>query len=444
MGQQQTPQKRQRHVDPFHPASFDPYDAPRSASKTPIHERTCVGPTPQKDGIVLGLFDLLSPRLKGVRTPSKHGARALKPLAFNTCETASRRQLDEPQYAGCGMDGAENGQIKSPKSFARDLVDPGLVTPSARHTLDSPTKHTPNSVQHRRESNSFTEETPAFLKRESRFRWIAARSSTTNENTTFDSDPVLWTPVKPRVRPMPTIKSLSALVKGLQKIEDQKLDDDMEMLREIETGGISNVIQPPAERVLVSDSQAIDMPSVADNQQSHSDDKPETTPLDGKPLKVWKKKGQKRTTRKVDIKPSRTAWKPDPVWKGESESEASGEEVDGVVETQCTTLITKKESTVSEDITAQDNELGDYQGSDLGKGDAKRERELNKSLKGGSYTETKCRTNARAKPIDGKGGKQNSGSKKKISATAHPNFRALKIKNKNSKGRGRGRFGRRR
>lgn len=70
----QTPQKRTKHTHHHHRPSggplpsevLDEYDPPHSARKSPVLLlRTSIGPTPQKDGKVLGLFDFLSPASSG-------------------------------------------------------------------------------------------------------------------------------------------------------------------------------------------------------------------------------------------------------------------------------------------------------------------------------------------------------------------------------------------
>lgn len=137
---------------------------------------------------------------------------------------------------------------------------------------------------------------------------------------------------------------------------------------------------------------------------------------DGKPLKVWKKKGQKRTTRRVLMKPNTAKWRPEPAWKV---GQASGDEVDGVAETQ---TVSAERSTDWKEHGRDSDEYEDIEGghgaTEAGNG---RKEALHKDL-----------------------GKKEKKARKKISATAHANFRALKIKNKQSKGKKGGKFGRKR
>ena len=208
-------------------------------------------------------------------------------------------------------------------------------------------------------------------------------------------------------------KGLSALVKGLRDMEDEKLDEELEMLREMEDqSGPSSKISPP--QVLVDDSQRPDMPLGPDGgleSEDEEDIEKEGQGRNGKPLKIWKKKGQKRTTRRVLMKPNVAKWKPEPAWKGEAESEE--EDKQAVVEQKHTT-------------TQRPNE--DYED------DQDSEEDASEAQSGRKKKKKKADEN-----------KQGFVAKvRKISATAHANFRALKIKNKQSKGKRGARFGRRR
>jgi len=202
-------------------------------------------------------------------------------------------------------------------------------------------------------------------------------------------------------------RGLSALVKGLREMEEARLDEELDMLREMEDGdAISTKTQQP--KVMVNDSQRPDMPLGPDGNVESEDDTGayEAKRRDGKSLKVWKKKGQKRTTRRVTMRPNAAKWKPEPGWQG---GRGSGDEVEDAL---------VKESQVSKQGAS-----GDELGSEAGIEHAKQKIgkiEGKKEGKEGSVTKVK----------------------KKISATAHANFRALKIKNKQSKGKRGGKFGR--
>jgi len=397
-----TPGKRPKTAHNLHPSAIDPYDPPVSAHHSPITHRTSIGPTPQKDGMVLGLFDNLSSGSRS-KTPSKR--RSLMAVTDNVEATPSKRpspQTGDDQQVSTGK-----RHRKSPLSTSK-LPNPNTyLTPSASRILNS--KSTPSS----RGGVSILrfDETPNFLRRDSQ------RALTGKENTGVDED-ISWSPVTARHLPKSYAgKGLSALVKGLRDMEEERLDEDLDMLREMEDGdGPTNKGQQ--QRLLVNDSQAADLPLGPDGGLESEDDQEYTDEgkgRDGKPLKVWKKKGQKRTTKKVVMKPNTGKWKPEPAWKGENESE---DEEAGP--------------------TVQDTQILIQQTGDGGHqtGDEKHAREA--CIKGEANL-----TNGSKERGERKQGFATK-IKKKISATAHANFRALKIKNKQSKGKQGGRFGRKR
>ena len=387
-----TPNKRSKSTHVLPAPILDAYDPPTSTYLSPTAHRTSIGPTPQKDGQVLGIFDRLSTDPKS-RTPSERNPQRLGAGAIQA--TPSKRPLD-------GHVGLEPGSgiHKSPLGASTHFQLNTFLTPSANRILNSKTPSR-NSV-----SKLLFEETPAFLRRDSQ------RAFPGKENDGLEDD-ISWSPVAMRKPPRPAGKGLSALVKGLRDMEDEKLDEELEMLREMEGqfGPSSNISHP---KVLVDDSQRPDMPLGPDGgleSEDEEDVEKEGQGRNGKPLKIWKKKGQKRTTRRVLMKPNVAKWKPEPAWKGEAESEE--EDKQAVVEqTQIT--------------TQRPNE--DYE-DELDNGEDANEAE-------GGKKKTK-------KKVDGN--KPGFVAKvRKISATAHANFRALKIKNKQSKGKRGARFGRRR
>lgn len=209
-------------------------------------------------------------------------------------------------------------------------------------------------------------------------------------------------------------RGLSALVKGLRDMEDEQFDEEMDVLREMEGGGAPSV-KVAKPKILVNDSQAPDMllgPDGGGGSEDSDDFENDGNGRDGKPSKVWKKKGQKRTTRRVLMKPVTAKWKPEPEWKGERNEE---DEEAVVEETQVTRQKQKgDQDEYEEDEVHIDDEV-----------------EEPKEQKGEAGEKSEGKKEGLATKI------------KKISATAHANFRALKIKNKQSKGKRGGRFGRR-
>ena len=282
------------------------------------------------------------------------------------------------------------------------------------------------------------DDTPEFLRRDSQ-RLFPPRPplQTVGENgEEKELGDLLASPIAVRLPPRPLIgRGLSALVKGLRKMEEDQADEDLDMLREMEAeeeAGTTITTATKKQKTLVLDSQVVapnpttetELPLGADGdngESSEEDDEGAKEGLgrDGKPLKVWKKKGQKRTTRKVNIKPNTAKWKPEPEWKAGKDAE--DEEAD--LESQV------PETQLRPQGTANDAENGD-EVSCLGE----------ESDDGGEKRKKKISIAAKDKMASrGKEAKK----PKKVAATAHANFRALKIKNKNSKAK-KGRFGGRR
>ena len=262
--------------------------------------------------------------------------------------------------------------------------------------------------------------------------------------------------MKVRIRPKPAGKGLSALVRGLREMEDERLDEEMELLREMEaeSGPAAKITAAPAPTgqkrqpanaagLFGTDRQAADMPLGPDgnNHYSESDgDELEGKGRDGKPLRVWKKRGQKRSTRLVVMKPSRAKWQPEPKWRRGQDHDDEEEEV--VLETQLGSIIPLEEG--DQDDLLDPKERGDKEHSTDFEAEHPSSEEETKN-KGGKNGKNKKSNQAAKKEVTGAtsavakdGGKK----RKKVAATANPNFRALKIRNKSSRANGGRRFGR--
>ena len=287
-----------------------------------------------------------------------------------------------------------------PLSNTKSKLFHSLRTPSTRHVTDF---FTPTS-QYTVPKLCF-DDTPAFLKRDSQ------RADVEKENVMGGVEEVSWSPVAMRKLPKAAGRGLSALVRGLREMEDEGLDEELDLLREMEGGGAPrNQLDQP--KILAHDNQRPEMPlgpaGGLDSDEDDVDYIDDRNGKDGKPLKVWKKKGQKRTTRRVLMKPSTAKWKPEPAWNGDDE--------DGVAERQVS-------------------------GAD---------RSTDHGCNGDGYEDVEQSQGKMAAGYDGRHGSDDDlekiaeGRKKKISATAHANFRALKIKSKQSKGKMGGKFKRKR
>lgn len=254
-------------------------------------------------------------------------------------------------------------------------------------------------------------------------------SQTSYDQTTDENGVIIsFSPVAIRLPPKPVGQTLSALVRNLRSLEDEKLDDELNLLHELEAddtgGGIDTDARtyihtaPKRPKLLVRDSQ-IEMPLGADGEGTVSEDEEvvkEGLGRDGKPPKIWKKKGQKRSTRRVNLKPNTGKWKPEKEWTAGVETQEDNANNEDkrvhVVETQNLSVGSEKDS--------QDRTGDDVEGENP-----------KPQMTGGDHGPSKETVKKAKKP-------------KKISATAHANFRTLNIKNKQSKGKRGGRFGRRR
>ena len=199
-------------------------------------------------------------------------------------------------------------------------------------------------------------------------------------------------------------------------MEEDALDEELNVLREVESERASRK-HSDEPRNLVNECQRPDMPLGPDHGLESAEDGVgafnDGERKNGKSLKAWKKKGQKRTTRRVLMKPNTAKWEPEPAWKID---EANGDEGDHLAEAQ---TIHADRST---DYGCHGCECEDIEG---GRGAAAANDK--KHVFGNGTTHVKDLAKR---------------AKNKISVKAHANFRALKIKNKRSKMKKGSRLGR--
>ncbi|KAL9131901.1 MAG: hypothetical protein Q9217_000261 [Psora testacea] len=399
----ETPRKRQKQLQSFPPSAVDPYDPPISPLLSPNRQRKCIGPTPQKDGHVLGLFDGMS-STSASKTPTKR--EALETVTANVQATPSKKSIQGP---GPAVKGSQN----APVSNSEPDILPVKLTPSMQRIIRSCTPGSRGSMSKLR-----FDDTPAFLRRDSQ-RTFAPKTDSVTEGGSIS-----WSPIAVRRLPQPGGRSLSEIVKGLRAIEDEQLDEELSLLREMEDGSAAIDKIPSRPKLLMKDTQRFDMPLGPDGRLDVGVEAEEQAiegegrGRDGKPLKVWRKKGQKRTTRRVNMKPNTAKWKPEPKWEFRDcqEEYNSG----NLVETQ----------------------TGDAGSRALENGAADADEEFDTQVTAGQRDVTRKSLENRQKP-DQQRNQKNGGllmkAKKKISATAHANFRALKIKNKHCKSKQSGR-----
>jgi hypothetical protein len=368
---------------------------------TPACVRFALGPTPQKDGEVLGIFDALPtgtpskstdvpaavPQLSISATPSKHAASSSDPTLSRTPQSSGKRF-----YLG--------GFVGTPLKRKREDDD---CTPSTAKRLFA---------------------TPSFLRRTAP---LARIDEDANEGGT----------TAPPFKKRGLVRSLSTIIQGLRKQEEQMMDDEWEIMRELEEEEeeSGNSGKGKATDVLVEDSEGVEMPLGPDQSVNLSEDEADLDPgsldANGNPRKVWKKKGQKRQTKRVKMRP--VVHKPKKVTTEELPAE---DDVESQVVEETQDLGSKSMPRGEE---ATDTEPGDLEergnGSDY-EHEAQQPATERQSKKPKKRKAVQLKTQEDADKKDRK--------PKKVNALAHTNFRKLKIKNKNSKANGRGgRFGRR-
>ena len=364
-----------------------------------------IGPTPQRDGIVLGLFDLLP-----LETPSKT-RHALIDVELNTLQTPSKNP--GKAESDISLESRARGE-KTPLSAGKRFLLDSIVTPQKRKLG---TEGTPTSVL-----KGFS--TPSFLRRDN----YIAKIDETDETT---PRPIPW-------KRKGLGRSLSAIIQAKKQEEEARFDEEEEIMRELEmeAEGLSVPKKPRISDALVKDSQTA-MPLGPDRGLESEDEEnsgADNMNPDGNQRKVWKKRGHKRQTRQVisrfclcnyihspntrSVRPSFLRPKRE---QKETQDDASEDDVN-VGGTQAGVL-----NHVSDlEGSADDN------GSDFASDDSH-------SVK---KRKTKPAPNIKAK--DGREAKEGpiTAAARKIKATAHANYRRLKIKSKGNGGKGR--FGRRR
>ncbi|KAL7820832.1 DNA replication/checkpoint protein [Trichoderma gracile] len=378
-----TPMKRARHAETpskrMAPPSGDvdymnsPAVSRKLFSPTPI---TAIGPTPQRDGKVLGLFDLLVER--EFKSPLKGASR---PAGVHATPSKRASSLSEDAAANLG---------RTPSSASKRKL---FSTPMKKRDGQN-AAGTPSSV------SKLQFDTPAFLKRHS--------LPTLDENTTFDAPPL-------RLPRKPLVRGLSEIVASLRKVEEEQLDDDLEALRELEaeaeaaSGGpppqppVKARNAEPKQDILEPDSQAKQLPLGGfDDEGMYDSPTEEAVDRDGRPMRIFKKKGQKRTTRRVNMRPVRTKR---PTNLAE-DNESDDEDEDG----QDTVPDTQAQNGDKSDIAGEsdgDFEDGDDDTPDGGKAKAK-------------------------KPVKPEGVVKKA--TRKVNQLAHANFHRLKLRNHGAKG----------
>lgn len=226
-------------------------------------------------------------------------------------------------------------------------------------------------------------------------------------------------------KPQPFVgKGLSTIVQGLRDMEEERMDDDMDVLREIEA-------EQEAAKVEVDDSQAL---------------------VNEKPLR--KKKGQKRTTRRVTMRPV-VVPKPARQPKDDGGSDNDEREDTAVPETQQPGMAQEAnlggqfddsdDAGSTHTMSEPDSDLDYIEEPEVSKPKTKSFSEkIKEAISSVAKPESKPQEKPQSRAAPKETEKENKQPRaRKINPEAHANYRALNIRNKGTKGRFGRRFGRR-
>ncbi|KAK8125904.1 putative DNA replication regulator SLD2 [Apiospora kogelbergensis] len=354
---------------PRHKDIFDEVETPSIRRLFSPAAPTSIGPTPHRDGRVLGLFDLLEEKDDNTPSKSRHGDVAPPPDP-KTQATPSKRKHGDTE----------------PACDAKVSSTP--ISTSRRAIFMTPLKD--------RDGNQQEANTPATVNK----LLTDLRDLSDCPGNPLDG-------------------GLSSVVADLRKMEEEKLDEELEALHDMENEGAPTKLTNPTkpkDDILVPDSQAGQLLGGFDDEGLYDSDHENQLGKDGQPLPIYKKKGQKRTTRKVNMRPTR--------------SKRPGQPSDGALQDadfdNRVVLETQFDATKPEGDPVEFGSGSEYDepGSDKENG----ERPVTKAKK----------TKKAAVKGTGKDGEKKEGAIKKaarkVNELAHANFKRLKLKNNGAKG----------
>ena len=490
-----------------HPSEVDPYDPPSSLSPKVLPN--AIGPTPHRDGTVLGIFDLLSH--SGSRSQATPSSRKRKIDAVYGHQSRDGQGQQEIAQTPCqkrrqsANDGATPRSIlatgkrnhsKTPISDGKKFMlnnffatpsavrfagmiggDDEAATPAQSKTplRDLVLGITPNQNNKTKAEAATNDATPPYLKRSFSFKERLLSASGGQKPTSNTVQRRLNGNIRhSKFAPKP----LSQIIADRQQADDEEKqqhqeqeqrydeedEDELDALREMEASEIN---------VLVEDSQIMD-----ESGQVLSASKPD----EEEPIDTWKKKGQKRSTRRIMMRPVKVqpaaSLKPKQMVVThetdeedvDDDDEEDDNNVSRVEETQLPDTLSATPDTDTPDRDDPDIEYLDDVVRPVGGGtngldnedDFVPEEEQPTISKKKSKTKAtpsaeKSKRNSTSQDVAKSVGKppkskrtnknpdadEISGRKINPNAVSHMNFRSLKIKNKNSKAKGRGRFGKR-
>ncbi|KAI5813838.1 DNA replication/checkpoint protein [Pyronema omphalodes] len=363
------------------------YESPLSVRRQRLlGRRDQVGPTPQKTGRVLGIFD------------SFIDVESTPPRSIHA--TPSKKKFE-------GLDRVS----ASPASIAKSHKDDSpFLTPRKRKLED--------------------------LKNDDPFATPTALRS--------------WAPPavvdgeieSPKVRRPPSMpkRGLSSLLKELKEMEEHMHDDDEEALREMEAeaeGGPPPEKKKEKKKGIFDEPELPPLPPGAFVEETLVD---EDEGKEGDPQRVWKKKGLKRQHRRVIMRPVAAPKTKKPEVEGEEPEGPEEEEEEEQQQPPSDVEFGEDPFAPIEEFSGSGSDFEDVDSEGDGESKAKKAKNTPKAADNKKALAVKGAAAEKATTAKGPARKINP------NATSHMNFQKLNIKNKNSKGKGRGgaRFGRRR
>lgn len=425
---------------------------------------TSIGPTPQRDGRVLGLFDALPFKDVDIDSPCRPTNAATRSVTLpQVIEAGKQLMIEEtPRKARAADDrGRGTGGVRE------ETLEQLGHTPSSRHKRhhqgqQSPGKsvfatplkpHDGNRVARTPGTSSSVSklqfQTPAFLRR--------IPMPKISEGSDFKSPEPIRLPRKPLLR------GLSSVVADLRKLQEEQLDDELDALRELENEhGAESVNNKPVTShptgknnplttsktagnkqdeayILAADTERQNMTLLGgfDDEGKYDSAGEENAGLDrsGQPLRVYKKKGQKRTTRRSNMKPVR-ARRPTTTTTAGDEEDADEEGEDATTtKTQPRAKTSQALVGAAEEDEEQDSS-GLLSGSDFAASDD--EDELAQDTGATRTRKPATKSRAPAKKTAGQDAEKLEAKAKKparkVNELAHANFKRLKLRNHGSKG----------
>lgn len=423
---------------------------------------TSIGPTPQRDGRVLGIFDHLPFKDAEIDSPCKPNASIKLPETINDEGKGREVTVQETPRRSKSTDAIALG--RTPSSRHKRQKQQQQQSPR-KNLLATPLKpHDGNRAAKTPSTSSSVSRlqfaTPAFLRR-------IPMAKITESSDYVSPEPI-------RLPRKPLLRGLSSVVADLRKLQEEQMDDDLDALREIEneaagsSGSNNNKQQAPRKEadpfavttvagpqqktakeeeaaMLAADHLAL-LGGFDDEGQFDNPDGDEENAgrdRDGRPLKVYKKKGQKRTTRKSNMRPVR-ATRPSTTTTSATATTASDEEDSANEKSQ----IVHEEDTAAKKTQGgrqEDEDSALLSGSDFAASEVDSdEDELAQDVptttsrkpirKPASAATSKKTVSAKIQEKASKPEGKIKKAARKVNELAHANFRRLKLRNNGAKG----------